>query len=87
MTVQETEDNPWKQIPQTDPPRGDWAASRTKNCFYSNFSYTQTTVRKKNRMKIVVAIARKILVAIWHMITKEEVSLISISKDLMNRRN
>ena len=49
-----------------------WAASRTKNCFYSNFSYTQTTVRKKSRMKTIVAIARKILVAVWHMMTKEE---------------
>lgn len=49
-----------------------WAASRTKNCFFSNFSYVQTTVRKKSRMKITVAIARKILVAIWHMMDKEE---------------
>lgn len=49
-----------------------WSASRKKNCFYSNFSYTQTTVRKKNHMKIIVAIARKILVAVWHMMTKEE---------------
>ena len=49
-----------------------WSASRKKNCFYSNFSYTQVTVKKKSAMKITVAIARKILVAVWHMITKEE---------------
>ena len=49
-----------------------WAASRTRNCFFSNFSYIQTTVKKKNRMKILVAIARKILVAVWHMLTKEQ---------------
>ncbi len=49
-----------------------WAASRTRNCFFSNFSYIQTTVKKKSRMKIQVAIARKILVAIWHMLTKEQ---------------
>ena len=49
-----------------------WAASRTRDCFFSNFSYVQTTVRKKSRMKITVAIARKILVAVWHMMTKEE---------------
>lgn len=49
-----------------------WAASRTRNCFFSNFSYTQTVVKKKNRMKIQVAIARKILVAVWNMLTKEE---------------
>ena len=47
-----------------------WAASRTRNCFFSNFSYVQTTVSKKSRMKITVAIARKILVAVWHMMTK-----------------
>lgn len=49
-----------------------WAASRTRNCFFSHFSYIQTTVKKKGKMKIQVAIARKILVAVWHMITKEE---------------
>jgi len=47
-----------------------WAASRTRDCFFSNFSYVQTTVKKKSRMKIQVAIARKILVAVWHMLTK-----------------
>lgn len=49
-----------------------WAAGRKRNCFFSNFSYTQTVVKKKNKMKIQVAIARKILVAIWNMLTKEE---------------
>lgn len=49
-----------------------WAASRTRNCFFSNFCYVQTTVKKKSRMKIQVAIARKILVALWHMLSKEE---------------
>ena len=49
-----------------------WAASRTRNCFFSNFSYVQTTVRKKSKMKIQVAIARKILVATWHMLSKQE---------------
>lgn len=49
-----------------------WSASRTRNCFFSNFSYIQTTVRKKSKMKIQVAIARKILVAVWHMLSKEE---------------
>ena len=49
-----------------------WVASRTRNCFFSNFSYIQTTVKKKSKMKIKVAIARKILVAVWHMLSKEE---------------
>ena len=49
-----------------------WVASRTRNCFFSNFSYTQVTVKKKSKMKIQVAIARKILVAVWHMLSKEE---------------
>ncbi len=49
-----------------------WAASRTRNCFFSNFSYVQTVVKKKSKMKIHVAIAMKILVAVWHMLSKEE---------------
>ncbi|ROT01445.1 IS110 family transposase [Muribaculaceae bacterium Isolate-007 (NCI)] len=49
-----------------------WGASRTRNCFFSYFSYIQTTVKKKSKMKIQVAIARKILVAIWHMLSKEQ---------------
>ena len=49
-----------------------WSASRTRNCFFSNFNYTQVTVKHKSKMKIQVAIARKILVAIWHMLTKKE---------------
>lgn len=49
-----------------------WAASRTRNCFFSNFSYTQCTQRHKTKMKVIVAIARKILVAVWHMLTNGE---------------
>lgn len=45
-----------------------WAAGKTKGCFYNQFSYTQVTVRRKNRMKVQVAIARKLLVAIWHIL-------------------
>ena len=45
-----------------------WAASRTKGCFFSRFSYRQTQVRKKNQMKVIVAVARKLLVAVWHVI-------------------
>lgn len=41
------------------------------NCFFSKFSYTQTTVRKRSHMKIIVAIARKILMTVWHMTTKD----------------
>jgi len=49
-----------------------WVASRTRNCFFSNFSYVQCTQKRKNKMKIRVAIARKILVAAWHMLTNGE---------------
>ena len=45
-----------------------WSASRTKDCFFSRFSYHQTQVRKKNKMKVIVAVARKLLVAAWHVI-------------------
>lgn len=49
-----------------------WVASRTRNCFFSHFSYVQVTVKRKSKMKIQVAIARKILVAVWHMLSKGE---------------
>ncbi|MGI6098113.1 MAG: IS110 family transposase [Dethiobacteria bacterium] len=45
-----------------------WAASRTRDCFFSRFSYTQTQVRRKTKMKVIVAIARKMLVAAWHIL-------------------
>ena len=45
-----------------------WGASRTQGCFFNKFSYHQTMVRKKNRQKVQVAIARKILVVIWHIL-------------------
>ena len=45
-----------------------WAASRTKDCFYSRFSYRQTVIRHKNVMKVRVAIARKMLTAIWFIL-------------------
>ena len=47
-----------------------WGASRTQDCFYSKFSYTQTVVRRKNAMKVKVAIARKMLTAIWHVLSE-----------------
>lgn len=47
-----------------------WGAGRTRDCFYSRFSYTQTVVRRKNAMKVKVAIARKMLTAIWHVLSE-----------------
>lgn len=49
-----------------------WTASRTRNCFFSNFSYVQCTQKRKNKMKIQVAIARKVLIAVWHMLSNDE---------------
>ena len=48
-----------------------WGASRTKDCFFSRFAYHQTQVRKKNKMKVLVAVARKLLIAIWHVLNDE----------------
>jgi len=45
-----------------------WGASRTKDCFFSRFSYHQIVVRKKNKMKVLVAVARKLLIAVWHVL-------------------
>ena len=45
-----------------------WAASKTQNCYYNRFSYVQCMVRHKNKMKVQVAIARKILTAGWYIL-------------------
>lgn len=49
-----------------------WAASRTQGCFYNKFAYHQVVVRKKNKMKVQVAVARKMLVGIWNILSKGE---------------
>lgn len=46
-----------------------WAASRQTGCFFNKFSFTQTQVRKKPQKKVMVAIARKMLVCVWHILT------------------
>ena len=45
-----------------------WAASRTKDCFFSRFSYRLTQVCKKNKLKVLVAVARKLLITVWHVL-------------------
>lgn len=45
-----------------------WAASKTQGCFFNKFCYHQTVVRRKNKMKVQVAIARKILSAVWYVL-------------------
>ena len=47
-----------------------WAASRTQGCFFSRFSYHQTQVRKKTKMKVQIAISRKLLICAWHILSK-----------------
>ena len=44
-----------------------WAASKTQGCYFNKFSYHQVVVRRKNRMKVQVAIARKVLTAVWYV--------------------
>lgn len=58
-----------------------WGASRTQGCFFNKFSYHQTMVRKKNRQKVQVAIARKILVVIWNILGKGVVYSDVLEKD------
>lgn len=47
-----------------------WPASKKKGCSYNKFSYHQIVVRRKGKLKVQVAIARKILVAIWNILSK-----------------
>jgi transposase len=48
-----------------------WGATRTKGCFFNRFSYHQIQVRRKNKMKVLVAVARKLLIAVWHVLRDE----------------
>ena len=45
-----------------------WSASKTQGCYLNKFSYYQTVIRRKNKMKVQVAIARKILTAVWYVL-------------------
>lgn len=45
-----------------------WASSRTKDSFFSKFSFRQCIERRKNKMKVQVAIARKMLVCVWYIL-------------------
>ena len=45
-----------------------WASARTKDSFYRDFFMRQVTARKKNKMKIQVAVARKMTVAVWYIL-------------------
>jgi len=45
-----------------------WAASKTQGCFYNKFSYHQVVVRRKGKMKVQIAIARKLLTSVWFVL-------------------
>ena len=47
-----------------------WGAARMKDSFFAEFSYRQCIERRKNKMKVQVAIARKILVAVWYLLSQ-----------------
>jgi transposase len=46
-----------------------WAASRTKGSFLKE-TFTRLSIRK-SRKKALIAVARKILVVVWHLITEK----------------
>lgn len=48
-----------------------WGAARMKDSFFAEFSYRQCIERRKNKMKVQVAIARKMLVAIWYVLSQK----------------
>ena len=47
-----------------------WGAARMKDSFFAEFSYRQCIERRKYKMKVQVAIARKILVAVWYVLSQ-----------------
>lgn len=48
-----------------------WGAARMKDSFFAEFSYRQCIERRKNKMKVQVAIARKMLVATWYVLSQK----------------
>ena len=58
-----------------------WAAAKTQGCFFNRFSYQQVMVRKKSKMKVRVAIARKILATVWFVL-HDNVPYRDFSKDI-----
>jgi len=55
-----------------------WGASRQKGCRFKS-KYEQLCVRKSNR-KALIAVARKLLVTIWHVLTKKEAYIEQVPK-------
>ena len=47
-----------------------WAASRTRNCWFK--TKFEDLCKRKSRKKALIAISRKLLVTIWHLLTKNE---------------
>lgn len=45
-----------------------WGAVRTRDSFFAEFTHRQCVERRKNRMKVQVAVARKILVVVWYVL-------------------
>lgn len=44
-------------------------AARTKGSSYNTFYHQQTVVGRKNKMKIQVAVARKLLTVVWFVLS------------------
>lgn len=64
-----------------------WAASRKKDCFFKT-KFEQLTIRKGSK-KALIAIARKQLVVVWNMLSKNEVyqeRKTLLSKEQMDRK-
>ena len=49
-----------------------WSAARTKGSFYHDFYHHQTAVRRKNKMKVQVAVARKMLTVVWYVLSTDK---------------
>ena len=47
-----------------------WAAGRTRGCWFK--TKFEDLCKRKSRKKALIAISRKLLVAIWHILTKHE---------------
>ena len=71
-TIQKQKSDTRKQISKTDTDWNRMGSIKNPKLFLLLFQLHPDHSQEKSKMKIQVAIARKILVAIWHMLSKEQ---------------
>ena len=71
-TLQKQKSDTRKQVSQTNIDRNRMGRIKNPELFLLQLQLHPDNCQEKSKMKIQVAIARRILVAVWHMLSKEE---------------